>query len=251
MTPIILHDNRFADGAITATGVTDDTRLYIIDGRPYTWLVFPSSGTKYITVDCGTAKSADALGIIGHNFATSSATVSVESSADNNTWTQRLAGFTWASNRALLKTFTTASARYWRIKIVTASVAPAVAVVMLGSRITFPCSPDSSFTPFSESVEVDSNDSKNGQALGSVVRFFPVAIKPTFSNLTRTWVEGTYRPFRENWSRYRKYFFWAWDVDTYPTQVFYVQDVGQYAPAVSVLDYYDKLALDFKGVIEP
>ena len=250
MTPTILADNRFTDGTITATGVTDDSRLYIIDGRPYTWLQVPSAGTKHIVVDCGSVKQANALGVIGHNFASAAASISLSGSNDGSSWTTYVGPVVPTSDKALLRTFTQASARYWRLTINSPTVAPMVAVVMVGSRIDFPYPPDAGFVPFSETVEVDSNDSKTGNPLGVVVRFFPVAIKPNFSNIDREWIETIYRPFRENYSRFRKYFFWSWDLETYPDQVFYVQDIGTYAPDVSTLAFYNKLALDFKGVME-
>ena len=248
--PIILADNILIGATITATGISDGSQLYLIDGRPYTWLQFPSAGTKTITIDCGSAVDANAIGIIGHNLAASAAAVTLASSTNGSSWTDRLT-ITAATDRALLQTFTKVSARYWRLTIVTATVAPMLAVVMIGQRIDFPLPPDSPCTPFTESVEVDSNESKQGHPLGAVVRYFPVEVKPSFSNLEREWVETVFRPFRENWSRYRTFFFWAWDLETYPEQILYLQDVGTYAPAVSHLAYYDKLSLSFKGVLEP
>ena len=120
-TPIILYDNRLTDGtpAATDTAAGYDI-LNILDLRTYTQWKAASSGTKYITIDCGSAKSADCLAVIGHNLYTAGATVSVESSSDNATWTQRLAGFTPTSDKAFMKLFVSASARYWRIKIINA-----------------------------------------------------------------------------------------------------------------------------------
>lgn len=250
MNPIILNDNRFMDAIPTATGTAAGYDvLNIRDMRPYTWWRAAAAGTSYLTVDCGSAAAADCLAVIGHNLLSAGALISLETSLDNAAWTQRLAPFTPTSNRAFLRPFVRVYARYWRIKIVTAAVAPQLAVVMIGERIDFPFPPDS-FAPYSESVEVESTRSKTGNPLGEVVRYFPVDVKPVFSHVDRVWVEETYRPFREDYSRYRKFFFWAWDTDTYPDQVFFLQDVGKYDPTVSVLAYYDKLKLDLKGVME-
>lgn len=250
MNPIILADNRFLDGIPTATGVADTTPLNVRDLRTYTWLEFPAAGTNYLTVDCGTDRSADALGIIGHNLSTAAAAVSVECSPDNVVWTQCLAPFTPPSDRATLQIFATATARYWRVKIVTATVAPRLAVAMVGSRITFPFPPDKGFVPIAENVETDSNDSKTGNPLGVVVRFFPLDITPVFSYPDRSFVDGVWRPFRDSYGRYRKFFFWAWDLAVYPQHVFYVYDAGKFDPPVSRLAYYDRLAITLKGVME-
>ena len=251
MNPIVLADNRFLDGTPAATGTAAGSDvLNIRDLRTYTYWQAAASGTNYLTVDCATAKSADCLGILTHNLFTAAAAVSVESSPDNSAWTQRLAPFTPADDRAKLKTFTTASARYWRIKIVTAAVAPRLAIAILGSRIDFPFSPDKGFVPFSESVEAEGADSKSGNQLGVVVRYFPVDIKPVFSYVDRSFVDNTWRPFRESYGRLRKPFFWGWDLTAYPEQVFFVTDAGRYDPPVSRLAYYDRLSLDLKGMAE-
>ncbi|MFA5354963.1 MAG: hypothetical protein WC291_12095, partial [Thermodesulfovibrionales bacterium] len=149
--PTILSDNRFLDGIPTPTNTAAGYDvLNIRDYRTYTAWRAASAGTRYITVDCGTAKSADCLGIISHNLATAACTVSVQSSPDNSTWTTRLTGFVPSTDKAVFKTFTSYSARYWRIKLVTASVAPQLAVVMLGVRLTFPYPADAPMVPYSE-----------------------------------------------------------------------------------------------------
>lgn len=250
MNPLILADNRFLDAVPTATGVTDDSPLFVRDLRTYTFLQFPAAGTNYLTVNCGSAQPADCLAVIGHNLKTAGALVSLESSPDNAAWTQRVAPFTPTSDRAFLRPFVKVYSLWWRLKVVTATIAPRLAVAMVGARIEFPFPPDNKFAPFIESVEEDANDSKTGNPLGVVIRYFPAEIKPQFSHIDREWVEEIYRPFRESYSRYRKYFFWAWDVDTYPDLVLFVKDVGKYDPTVSVLAYYDALKLDLKGVME-
>lgn len=252
-TPIILYDSRFLDGTPTATDTAAGfSVLNIRDYRAYTFWKAASAGTKYITVDCGTAKSADCLAIIGHNLKTANASISVESSADNITWTERLASFTPSTDRAFLKTFISASARYWRVKIVTASVVPYLAVAFLGVRLTFPYPPDTPYVPYKETVEAETLQGKTGHILGSVIRFKPIEISAKFSNLTRTWVMNNFKPFWDNHASDFKPFFWAWDIDTYPDMVFYVSiDEGMsYEMPMSVLSYIDSIELKMKGIKE-
>lgn len=252
-TPIILSDSRFLDGTLTATDTASGySVLNIKDYRTYTFWKAASAGTKYITVDCGTAKSADCLAVISHNLNTANATVSVESSPDNSAWTERLAGFTPPSDKAFLKTFTSASARYWRLKIVTTSIVPYLAVCMLGVRLTFPYPPDSPYIPYSESVEVGSSRSKKGHILGSVVKYKPIRISARFSNLTRTWVETVFTPFWDNHASNLLPFFYAWSLTAYPNMVFYVsvEEGMAYRTPVSVLPFVDSLELEMEGIKE-
>lgn len=253
MNPVILYDNRFNDGTPVATDTAlDFSILNIRDYRTYTFWRAASAGTKFITIDCGSAKSADALGIISHNLRTANATVSVESSTDNSTWTQRLAGFTPSDDKAFIRLFTSASARYWRIRIVTASIAPQLAVAMLGVRMTFPWPPDSPYVPYMERIESQSSRSKKGHILGSVINFKSIEISARFSNLTRDWVLNTFNAFWDGHGSDLKPFFYAWDIDVYPNMVFYVSvdDGMRYRMPVSVLSLIDSIELDMWGVKE-
>lgn len=253
MNPVILYDNRLNDGAPTATDTAAGySALNVRDLRTYTFWQAASAGTKYITVDCGTAKAADALGIISHNLKTANATVSVESSPDNAVWTERLAGFTPTSDKAILRLFATASARYWRIKLMTASVAPRLAVAMLGAGLTFPYPPDTPYVPYTEEIEAGTSRGKKGHLLGSVIRFKPLGINARFSNLTRQWVMDTFKVFWDGHASDLKPFFYAWDLDVYPEMVFFtaVDDGSQYRMPVSVLSYIDSIELDMQGVKE-
>lgn len=196
---------------------------------------------------------ADTLGIIGHNLCVASALVSVESSDDTVTWTQRLAPFTPTGDKALLQTFTLATAAYWRVKIVTASIAPYIGVLMLGARLVFPFPPDSPFDPYNEGIVAEIQNSVTGNPLGSVVSYFPVSQQPVFPYPLRTWVLTYYKPFWDNHARYLKHFFWAWDLTAYSDLILYcrmTKDAKFTFPA-SVGDYVDSLALDMEAVAEP
>lgn len=250
MNPIILYDNRYNDGAPAATDTASGYDVANIkDMRTYTFWKGASAGTKYITVDCGSAKAADTLAVISHNLKTASASVSLESSTDNSNWTERIAAFTPASDKAFLKTFTSASARYWRIKIVTASIAAQLAVAFIGVHLLFPYPPDTPYTPVEESVEVLSSRSKKGHILGSLISFKPLRFTARFSTLLRTWVFNTFKPFWDTYGSEFKPFFWAWDIDTYPEDIYFVKfsDSYTFKSPLSVLLYADTLELDMEG----
>ena len=86
--PKLLYDNRFADATVTATDTAAGFfAASIADWRGYTFWKGASAGQKYLTVDCGTAKSADCLALFGHNFFTAGALVHIEHSANNSAWT--------------------------------------------------------------------------------------------------------------------------------------------------------------------
>lgn len=253
MNPVILADNRFSDGTPTATDTASGySILHIRDLKTYTAWRANTAGTKYLVVDCGSAKSADVLGIVAHNLGTAEAAISVDSSPDNSYWTERLAAFTPSSDKATLKTFTKASARYWRVKIVSASVIPQVAVCLLGERLTFPYPPEAPFSPVLESMEADVAISKTGVLLGTTVRFKPVRIDISWKYLPRAWVEGNLHPFWSGYASNLAPFLFAWDLDAYPLDVRFVrlEEGFSFSPSVSLLGYYDNVRLQLTGVKE-
>lgn len=253
MNPVVLYDNRLLDGTPTATDTaTGYDVLNVRDLREFTSWKGASLGTKYITVDCGSAKSADALGIKRHNLGTASASVSVESSDNGTDWTERLAPFAPSNDKAILKTFTSASARYWRIKVVTAATAPEIAVALVGVRVTFPYPPDGPYVPASTGIEADVNRGRTGMLLGTTARFKPYKISPRWSNPTRSWVDAYFVPFWDDHASNLSPFFYAWDLDTYPNDVRFVSvpaDSTNEMP-MSTLAYYDSVSLPMEGVKE-
>jgi len=249
MNPLILFDNRFADAvpAASATASGYDVR-HIADGRPYTFWQGDGPGTFYLSVNCGAAKAADALGIVGHNLGTAGATISVESSGNGQDWTERLAGFSPSDDLAILKTFPQASDLHWRLKIVTTAAAPRLGVVMLGVGLQFPFPPDTPYTPFTEDVEAETELSQAGHALGTVIRYRPVRVTARFSHLARNWVFGDFQAFWETHAAERRYFFWAWDLDEFPADVFYLRHRGAWRTPLSLLAVADSVALEMEGV---
>jgi hypothetical protein len=250
--PIVLADNRFLDGTPTATDTAAGYDvLNIRDLKEFTSWKAASAGTKYLTVDC-LGYTADALGIKKHNLSTAAAAVSVESSNNGTDWTQRLAPFTPANDKAILKLFTLATGAYWRVKIVTVGLAPQIAVCMLGERITFPFSPDAPYVPASEGIESESIKSKTGVPLGSIVRFKPYRITPRWTTVTRSFVETYFLPFWNDYASNLSPFFFAWDLTAYPSDVRFVSVPKDYSfeTPVSVLAYYDSITLPMEGVKE-
>src|SRR4030067_3756758 len=115
--PIILADNRFLDGTPTATDTAAGYDvLFIRDYKTFTSWKGATPGTKYLTVDCGTPKSADCIAFARHNFGTGAALVSVESSENGTDWVERITPFTVNDDKAALRTFASVAARYWRSK---------------------------------------------------------------------------------------------------------------------------------------
>lgn len=252
MYPVILHDNRFEDGTpqASATAVGFDAR-HISDRRPFTFWQGDAAGTFYLSVDCAAIKAADAIGLVGHNLGSGGASVSVESSA-TGAWAgeqvERLAAFSPGDDNALLKTFASAADRYWRLKIVSPTIAPQLAVATLGARLSFPQPPDTPYVPYTETVKETSALSKTGLPLGTVISYKELSIRARFKHIDRNWVMNNYLPFWNTHASLRRFFFYAWDLDAFAADVFFVKHSGRYATPLSVASLVDSLDLQLLGV---
>ncbi len=251
--PSILYDNVFLLGTIeatdTATGYDIDN---ITDLRPYTFHQFASAGTKYIRVDSGSiATVVNGVGFLGHNFFTSAATVSVESSTDQINWTVRLAGFTVTTNKAVFKPFEYyATARYWRVKIVTASIAARMAVCLLGERLDFPRYLTGIFDPCPEKINAVSGRSKSGYLIGVTRKNISIEIDASWKGITPTWIENTFRPAWDEHLSFCKPFFWSWDPPSHGTEVYFVSIPPDFQLKMPYDPFRRSLSLTFEGIKE-
>jgi len=257
MEPFILYDNVF-NNTVTATDTEatgDYAAAYIQDLRPYTTWKAASSGTKYLTIDAGAAVAVDSLAILSHNLGTVSATVRLESST-TGAWAgeevEQIAGFSPSTDLVIMKTFTQATIRYWRVKIVTGALAAEIGICMIGERMDFPVYPDSPFTPKSEGINATAEISKGGHLLGVASRFSPITISVSFTYPEMLFIDGDLKIFWENHGRLVKPFFWAPNFDEWPERIHFVRFPVSFSLAVAQSDITnaDGLSLNFEGVAE-
>lgn len=252
--PLILYSNRFLDAVPTATDTaTGYSVSNIRDLRPFTFHQFAALGTKYVYVNCGSAKSADTIAFIGHNFFTAAATISVESSS-SGAWAgeqvERLAGFTVTTDKAVLKVFATASAQWWRVKFVTAAVAAKFAVCILGVRLDFPRYPMGGFDPAPETLNAIAARSKFGYMIGATLQNIGIEIDVRFQSLTTSWIENSFRPAWDAHLSLCKPFFFAWDITNHATEVYFVNLPGDFTLAMPFDPFRRSLSLTMEGIKE-
>lgn len=254
--PIILAENIIELGTPAATDTASGYDVAnITDRRPYTYWQANAAGTKYVTVDCGVATTADAIGFVGHNFYTASAQVSVECSDDNFAaeTIEALAAFTPASDRAVLKVFTPKNKRYWRIKMVTAAVAAKIGVVLLGDRVTFNTAPVAPFDPFPESVIAETARAKSGHIIASAKRYVSSRIVAEFRGVLDSWITGTFKPLWDTYLAELYPFFWAWDLTNYSTAAYWVVIPEDFELRIEYGDLgltYRDMTLEFEAIKE-
>jgi hypothetical protein len=249
--PSILYDNIFLLGTPAATDTAAGySVLNVTDLKDHTFWKAASSGTKYITIDCGSAKSPDCLGLYAHNLdsAQANGSVSVESSADNSNWTPRLSAFT-PSAGACVKKFTSVSARYWRVKIVTASVAAQIGVLILGARLDMEQPQEAPVSYLNEGIKGLTEESSAGNFLGAVIENFPINLSANFKILTSAWYNASFLPFWNSHAKRLKPFFYCHDLDNYANDNYFVRctDESVMNPTRSMAGRIDDFTLSMRG----
>lgn len=257
MKPFILYDN-IIDSTVTATDTESDgdyDEAYLADLRPYTQWKAASVGTKYLTMDAGAAVTVSTFSMLAHNLGTAGATVSIESST-TGAWggeeVLRLSGFVPSTDLIIIKKTTEATARYWRAKIISASVVPIVSVFMLGESLDFPVYPDSPFTIDEQTINAESNVSKAGHLLGVDVFYVPVKNNVSFSWPEMSFVEGDYKTFWETHGRLMKPFVWVPNIDEWPDKAYFCRFPKGFTHSYQQKDTTnaESLSLTLEGVAE-
>jgi hypothetical protein len=247
--PFILYDNIFDNGAISATSEVGSVQN-IKDWRSYVRWSATSTATQYVTVDHGTAVACDGLGIAGHNL--SGATLSVASST-TGAWAgeqvTRLAPFTPTDNADICKPFTSASARYWRLKILTPSEVPEIGVLCLGPRMDFPIYPDKPLDFKQSQMEADESVSKGGHLLGVTTRFEPYTFSLSFTYIDYSWIVANFDVFWKAHGKTHTPFFVNINADLWSDGRFCkFPDSFSYTQQFTETDFMEVLMLSFEGV---
>lgn len=222
--PFICWDNRFHDAVPVASSTALGAALNLADFRPYTqWQ--PAALPATVTVDSGSAQSADTLGVFNHNLFSNGNTIEVHGSTDNfATSDVTLSSFTPTSDLPFVQNFASASYRYWRIRILNGT-APTLSIVALGVGLQFPTGLPYGFSPLDRKIFAQTNISEQGLPLGSAVLFEQWTQQLTFNYVANTWLRATLLPAWKAWLRGNPFLF-AFDLTNFPAEIYLVQTDG-------------------------
>lgn len=221
--PKFLYDQRFNDAtpAASSTATGDYNVLNLRDFRPYTWWK-PAAMPATVTVDCGSARSADYALIYGHDLGTKGATAEIRGSTDNFSASDVLvATSTPTIDDPVLLTFTPASFRYWRLRLTGAS-APSIAIAAIGAALEAPVYLEDSFSPIDRKVKGQTNRNENGHPLGRIVYFEEWSGRILLRNVTWSWARNTFMPAWKSSLRGVPFGF-VWESALFPGDVRLVQ----------------------------
>lgn len=205
------YKNLLETGTVTAsTEATGFEKENAFDWRPFTWWQ-PTAVPANLTVDMGSAVTADYFALAAHDLFDNSASIKLQYSSDNFAadTNDAFTAITPTDNDVIFKTFTQQTARYWRV-LVTGGVS-SLGVVSFGDKTDLTVGMRSGFAPptLNRDSRLLTNESSSGQFLGRSVerRNYPGTINLT--NLAPAWVRSTFDPLVDHTEL--KPFFFSWD----------------------------------------
>jgi len=228
MGPLALYESRLLDAVpVASTTAAGFDVLNLRDMRDFTWWK-PTALPATVTVDCGSAKDADYLAIYGHELGSKGCTVEVRKSTDNFAANDVLVDtHAPTDDKPILRPFTSASSRYWRIRIVNGT-APAIAIALLGVRLEFPVlGMQQGFDPIGNDLKAQYNRSVTGHALGKVINYREWKANLEVELVSWTWARTTWKAAAEAWLDSEPWLF-AWNPDAYPKETYHVAIDGKW-----------------------
>jgi hypothetical protein len=218
--PMVLWDNFYARGTITASSQTSDgAAANAAEETTYDYWT-PSSSTATLQVTLSSAEAANCCAIAAHNLADTGSTVSVQYLAGS--WVT-LGSVTPTTNDPLMIVFNETTDTHFRISI-TGSSAPSIGVVFLGKRLTFSTGVALPYTPIWQSQKVDllQSVSLGGQFMGNRVNRRGGTGGLTLNVLERDFIEGAnFQAFKTHYDNGKAFFFASSPAD-YPEDLAYV-----------------------------
>lgn len=202
----ILRDNIFTSGTVTwSSQATGFAALNATEDE--TWNSWrPTSVPANLVCDMGSGRECNCAGIAAHTLGSSGATVLVQYSSDNSTWTTAIS-YAPLTDEDIMLFWEQLAARYWRVRI-TGAIAN-IGVVFVGNRLVFPATVLSGHKPLhhSKRVELLSNSSMTGQFLGNRRVKASAQTNVNLGLLDRAWVEGNLATFEAHYNDGRTFFY--------------------------------------------
>ena len=235
--PTIFFDNVLEDGTLTAASSAEDSAYPLANvtdwrmGGPFRFRITDTGGTT-IKVDSGGANlTCDTTAMAGHTAGTESASWAVAHSANDSDWTDSFtAEAVGTTDLPVMRTFTSAADRYWRIVFTGNPYTDPlqIGILTLGVRLDLEVGAQPDLDPYGVRAVTDESQSRTGSPIGVNVRYRSKQFNLSYPEpgMTKT---GFYAPasgltFDDDFIPHAidsaKPFFFNWNITEDPTEVY-------------------------------
>lgn len=205
-----------------------------------------AGGTQSITLDNGSAKAADYMGIAAHDLHVQGATVKVYGSPDNSTFTQLGSSAVPLSGAPFAILFAPASYRYYKVEFSGLAAAPRVGVLNLGARMQLQRGTwiGHAPAPYNRQVAYVASETEGGLPLPRSIQRVANQAEIALDRLTPTWVRASWVPF-SLWCESRPFFFF-WNVARFPSEVMFA--MGTPSPPANSHQSFMRVNMPLRGL---
>jgi hypothetical protein len=248
----ILYDNAFHDPTAVITASTATA-----DGQPQnatneaTWDFWvPTAVPATLKLDAGAPIMCNAAAVAAHNLGTVGATIQVQSSPDDATWTTRGSEVP-TDDGVVIILFPDTTAQYWRLRITNAVAS--IGVAFIGTRLKFANSVLSGHVGLNNAkrVELLNATSIGGQFLGNRIRRVGAETTVNFGLVDTTFADGDFSPFKD-WYNDGHAFFFASSPSVWPDDIGYCwrpEGAGEIRPVYEEGGLLTNLSMDVAAYV--
>lgn len=240
---LVLWDNYLtrSNAVITADGSSVGfPPINVSDPATYNSWKAPVVGSARLYFDLGEVRGVNTIGIAAHNMATIGSSVQVLVSDNGTTWSA-ITLYAPTTNEDIIISFVGQQRRYVSLNFFGA--APAIGVVFVGARLSFPSTPVVGYTPTHHARRYTKffNSSITGNFLGNRVMGAGGSTEVTFPSIPRDFVDGPIRGFENHYNRGGT-FFYAGMPGSKPQDMAYCRASSEDGIVAVSYVYGDKLA---------
>lgn len=202
----LLYQSILENGTLTASSEAADGDVDNAAGDETNDFWTPAVVPANMHVDYGSAVECDTIGITAHNAGTNGSTLTLETSTDDSTWTER-AVMEPLTDDTILVIFPSVTAQYWRV--VMSGAVCSLGVVKIGKRLVMPSGPLSGHVAVNHAkrVEMMTNTSIKGQFLKSRIIRIGADLDLNFGLVGTDFVDNDMIDFESHFDNGRTFFY--------------------------------------------
>lgn len=249
--PRIGYDDRINSASLSADEEAANHPVSEL-GNDLTFLYWQgeSSSAQSVVADLGQSRTIDYFGIARHNFGSAGISYVIEYSSNGTDWSEAASEQVVDDDNVILHQFPEQTARYWRIRMLSGSSPPRIAVWLAGQILVAQRRIYVGHTPinYGREIQVSTGRSENGEFLGRVVRRRLFRSSFELSNLKPAWYRDNFEPFVDE-ANEGKPFLFAWRPNSYPDEIGFVWAMSDIRPSNQRANGMMQVSVDIQGIL--